>query len=70
MISMTPIHRHSTPARERHSSTAPAAPSMAAVATAGPRPVASPHRMDTRTIPVQMIDIAMSHTPLSLHHTW
>ena len=42
MTSMTPLHRHSTPAIDRLSSTAEAAPSMAAAATASRLPVARP----------------------------
>lgn len=47
---------------DRHSSTAAAAPSMAAAATAGPFPVARPHRMETTTIPVQITVIAIPDT--------
>ncbi len=65
MISMTPIHRHSTPARERHSSTPAAAPSMAAAATAGPRPVSRPHTTAAVTIAVQITDIAIPAPPFS-----
>ena len=39
---------------DKASSTAAEAPSAAAAATAGPRPVASPHRMEMATIPVQI----------------
>ena len=48
---------------EIHSSTAAWAPSMAAAATSGPRPVSRPHRMDTVTIPVQINAIAISLAP-------
>ena len=58
MISMTPLHRHSTPAMETLSSTAEAAPSMAASATASRRPVRRPKTRDSTTIPVQIQVIA------------
>ena len=38
ITSITPIHRHSTPIMDRHSSTPAAAPSSAPRATAGPFP--------------------------------
>ena len=65
MISMTPIHRQSTPAMARHRSTAAPAPSSAAAPTAAPLPVASPHRMEMTTIPVQIAAIAMPSAPFS-----
>ena len=64
MISMTPLHRHSTPAMETLSSTAEAAPSMAASATASSRPVMRPNTRDSTTIPVQIQVIAMVIPPL------
>ncbi len=64
ITSITPIHRHSTPIMDRHSSTPAAAPSSAPRATAGPFPVASPHRMAAPTIAVQISDIAISRSPL------
>lgn len=45
---------------DRHSSTAAAAPSIAAAATAGPFPVARPHRTAATTIPVQITAIAIA----------
>ena len=65
MTSITPIQRHSIPAMERHSSTAAAAPSMAAAATAPLCPVHSPHTSDSTTMPSQMTDIAILHHVLS-----
>ena len=65
MISITPIHRHSTPIMERHSSTPAAAPSSAPFATAGPFPVASPHRIAAPTITGQINDIAIAKPPFS-----
>ena len=53
MISITPLHRHSTPAMARLSSTADRAPSSAAFATASRFPVRSPKANDSVTIPVQ-----------------
>ena len=64
ITSMTPIHRHSTPIMDRHSSTPAAAPSSAPLATAGPFPVARPHRMAAPTITVQISDIAIACFPL------
>ena len=65
MISMTPLHRHSTPAMETESSTAEAAPSMAASATASSRPVSSPNTRDSTTIPVQIQVIAIRSPPVT-----
>ena len=64
MTSITPVHRQSIPAMDRASCTAAEAPSTAAEATAGPRPVASPHRMERTTIPVQITVIVMPIPPL------
>ena len=65
MISMTPLHRHSTPAMETLSSTAEEAPSMAASATASSRPVSRPKIRDSTTIPLQIQVIAMRFFPPS-----
>ncbi len=43
-----------------------AAPSSAPFATAGPFPVARPHKMAAPTITVQISDIAISRSPLCL----
>ena len=43
------------------SSTAADAPSTAAAATSGPRPVARPHKMDTTIIPVQITVMVKIH---------
>jgi hypothetical protein len=64
MTSIIPVHRHSIPAMDRESSTAAAAPSTAAVATSGPRPTASPHRIETATIPVQITVMVILIPPL------
>ena len=63
MTSITPVHRHSIPAMEMASSTAAPAPSTAAAATSGPLPTASPHRMDSATIPVQITLIVKMDSP-------
>ena len=63
MISMTPVHRHSMPAMDTHSSTAAWVPSTAAAATCSPRPVARPHRMDRTAIPVQIHAIVIQPAP-------
>jgi hypothetical protein len=49
-----------TPAMEKQSSTALDAPSSAAVVTSFSRPVARPKMMETKTMPAQMMLIAIS----------
>ena len=63
MISMTPLHRHMTPAMETLSSTAELAPSMAALETFSRFPVASPKIRDKTTMPAQTQAIAIVITP-------
>ena len=65
MTSMTPIHRQSSPAMDRHSSTASAAPLTAAAATASVRPVTRAHRIAATNIPTQSALIATAVTSLS-----
>ena len=60
MISITPDHRHSTPAMDRLSSTALWAPERAASDTASMRPVAAPNSRERRTIPPHIRDMAIS----------
>ena len=59
MTSISPVHRHSTPAMERHSRTACPAPSSAAALTASMRPYTAPHTTLTTAIPVQIHAIAI-----------
>ena len=54
MISRTPLHRHSTPAIERLSSTAERAPSSAAADTASSLPKIRANARESTTIPVQI----------------
>ena len=63
---MTPHHRHITPAMDRQSCTAAAAPSVAAADTWGIRPVASPQRMLAVTMAIHNTVIAMRSPPLLL----
>ena len=69
ITSITPVHRHSIPAMDRHSSTAAWVPSTAAAATWADCPVASPHRMESTTIPVQRIVIVIPLSPLQIIYT-
>ena len=69
MISMTPLHRHRMPAMETLSSTAEAAPSIAASATASRFPVNRPKTRDSTTIPVQIQVIAIVIPPVFVTDT-
>lgn len=60
MTSMTPVHRQSSPAMERQSSTPCAAPETAAAPTASPFPVRRPQTSEITIIPTQSADIATS----------
>ena len=66
ITSMTPHHRHITPAMDRQSCTAAAAPSVAAADTWGIRPVARPQRMLAVTMAIHNTVIAMRSPPLLL----
>ena len=63
MISMTPLHRHSTPAMAMHSCTAAPAPSRAAAPTASMVPFHAAKISDTAAIPVQIQAIAICIPP-------
>ena len=65
MISMTPLHRHSTPAMAMHSCTAAPAPSRAAAPTASMVPFHAAKISDTAAIPVQIQAIAICIPPLA-----
>ena len=67
MISMTPIHRHSTPVMDRQSSTAAAAPSRAPAATASMLPVTRPHTTAAAAMPAQMMPIVIPPTSCLSH---
>ena len=58
--SINPDHRHSTPAREIHSSTAALAPSRAAAETSAIFPPVIPHTTDAATITTQTTAIAIA----------
>ena len=60
-MDITPFHRHMIPAMLRHSSTAAAAPSIAAEPTAPMVPFSSPQATAAATIPVQIHAIAIFH---------
>ncbi len=64
MTSITPVHRHITPAIARHSSTALCAPSSAAAPSSPARPLSTPKTRETVTIPVQSQDIAIERALL------
>ena len=61
---ITPLHRHSTPAMCRHSSTAAAAPSRAAFPTAPTVPFIRPKTTDAVTISVHTQAIAIPIPPV------
>ena len=60
---MTPHHRHITPAIDRQSCTAAAAPSVAAADTCVIRPVARPQRTLAVTMTIHNTVIAIEHPP-------
>ena len=63
MTSITPDHRHSTPAMEMPSRTAEPAPSRAAAETASRFPVKRANTREKITIPDQTQVIAMGKPP-------
>ena len=65
ITSITPVHRHTTPAIDRHSSTADRAPSSAAAPTCAIRPVSAPKLTAAAAITVQTNAIAISSASLS-----